>query len=345
MIENDPCETAELHPPSSSTSEVTDNETEKIEGNNFELFEAAYESILDELVDDAMWELCFEVHRAAKLGYFFLEDPEKRKYQIVEDAEKDIFGQKLKSKVPTFQISCPICKNKSCATKFASHLAKCIGISGSSRTSSRAANKKIAAASIFSSDLDENDYESDSSFNANRKKSKKSQSKKHSRKKPKVQGNSLSKSSSETNANYQEMTYEKRKAFFNQKCGVISKRTNKMCMNPHKCSQHTDEQRRDVRHSLLRDMGDQLTNDGQIDVDTVDEGNDGFSFIPQPLPAYCASDKNIPSTAGFSHEKKHATSSKNNSGNFRKKKTGYDSSNLVSNTGQIMPTGSSFESI
>lgn len=48
----------------------------------------------------------------------------------------------------------------------------------------------------------------------------------------------------------------------------------------------------------LRDMGDQLTNDGQIDVDTVDEESGGLSFIMRTIPTYSASDKNVPTVAG-----------------------------------------------
>lgn len=45
-------------------------------------------------------------------------------------------------------------------------------------------------------------------------------------------------------------------------------------------------------------MEDQLTNDGQIDIDTVDEGSTRFPYITQSLPTAI---KNITPVIGRSH--------------------------------------------
>lgn len=48
-------------------------------------------------------------------------------------------------------------------------------------------------------------------------------------------------------------------------------------------------------------MSNQLTNDGQIDVDTVDEGSGEFSFITQSLPTCSTTNKSISSAVGKFH--------------------------------------------
>lgn len=61
--------------------QVTDYETDNADKER--VYDEVYKAILDELVDDAMWELCFEVHKAVKLGYFFLDpDPEKYEFYV-----------------------------------------------------------------------------------------------------------------------------------------------------------------------------------------------------------------------------------------------------------------------
>lgn len=67
------------------------------------MYDDVYKAILDELVDDAMWELCFEVHKAVKLGYFFLDpDPEKYEFYFIFITVQDILKSCLKQKYTYF---------------------------------------------------------------------------------------------------------------------------------------------------------------------------------------------------------------------------------------------------
>ena len=45
--------------------------------NNCKIVESVHRSILDELIDDAILDVCFEVHRSAKLSHLLIENPEK----------------------------------------------------------------------------------------------------------------------------------------------------------------------------------------------------------------------------------------------------------------------------
>lgn len=45
-------------------------------------------------------------------------------------------------------------------------------------------------------------------------------------------------------------------------------------------------------------MGDQLTSDSLLDVDTVDEENDELSFMAQSVPACSTANKNTSSGTG-----------------------------------------------
>lgn len=45
--------------------------------NNCKIVESVHRSILDELIDDAILDVCFEVHRNAKLSHLLVENPEK----------------------------------------------------------------------------------------------------------------------------------------------------------------------------------------------------------------------------------------------------------------------------
>ncbi|XP_025081290.1 ataxin-7-like protein 3 isoform X4 [Pomacea canaliculata] len=72
--------------------------------------------------------------------------------------------------------------------------------------------------------------------------------------------------------NYENMTIEDRKALLLSTCGVISEHTKKMCTRSVRCPQHTDEQRRQVRHFLLRQNRHAPDiEDVHIDIDTCDD--------------------------------------------------------------------------
>ncbi|KAM6368579.1 ataxin-7-like protein 3 [Pluvialis apricaria] len=104
--------------------------------------EAIAHEIYTDLVEDACLGLCFEVHRAVKCGYFFLDDtdPDSMKdFEIVDQPGVDIFGQVYNQweeqgvRVP------PTAAAASPPPRFAPHLEKCLGMG---RNSSRIANRR-----------------------------------------------------------------------------------------------------------------------------------------------------------------------------------------------------------
>uniref|UniRef100_A0A452FJ22 Ataxin-7-like protein 3 n=1 Tax=Capra hircus TaxID=9925 RepID=A0A452FJ22_CAPHI len=121
--------------------------------------EAIAQEIYADLVEDSCLGFCFEVHRAVKCGYFFLDDtdPESMKdFEIVDQPGLDIFGQvfnQWKSK----ECVCPNCSRSIAASRFAPHLEKCLGMG---RNSSRIANRRIANSNNMNkseSDQEDND--------------------------------------------------------------------------------------------------------------------------------------------------------------------------------------------
>ena len=211
----------------------------------------AHKAILDELIDDAVLELCFEIHRTAKLGL------------PIQDKITQNIG-----KVESLNIVCPLCQKTKGTYKYTGHLAHCLGIETHRECSKKVKNFK---------DLDYDSNDSEPSC-ATKKKSKRN--KKDSRRTK--SGKSLSKTLPDSSM---DMSLDEKRTFFNQRCGVIAKRTKKFCMNSHNCSVHTEEERRYIRDHLLRDASDELANNGQIDIDTVDEEID--------MPSYLADDGSI----------------------------------------------------
>uniref|UniRef100_G1R0E1 Ataxin-7-like protein 3 n=1 Tax=Nomascus leucogenys TaxID=61853 RepID=G1R0E1_NOMLE len=121
--------------------------------------EAIAQEIYADLVEDSCLGFCFEVHRAVKCGYFFLDDtdPDSMKdFEIVDQPGLDIFGQvfnQWKSK----ECVCPNCSRSIAASRFAPHLEKCLGMG---RNSSRIANRRIANSNNMNkseSDQEDND--------------------------------------------------------------------------------------------------------------------------------------------------------------------------------------------
>ncbi|XP_071450658.1 ataxin-7-like protein 3 isoform X2 [Hetaerina americana] len=107
-----------------------------------ECLEKSAESAFEELVDDVILGVCFDVHRAVKLGLTALEDgliEEENKYQIVEGPDVDVFGQLPVKK--QHECVCPSCHRNLAASRFAPHLEKCMGMG---RNSSRIASRRIA---------------------------------------------------------------------------------------------------------------------------------------------------------------------------------------------------------
>ncbi|KAG8233777.1 hypothetical protein J437_LFUL003848 [Ladona fulva] len=106
-----------------------------------ESLEKSAESAFEDLVDDVILGVCFDVHRATKLGLAALEEGimEEEKYQIVEGPDVDVFGQLPVKK--QHECVCPSCHRNLAASRFAPHLEKCMGMG---RNSSRIASRRIA---------------------------------------------------------------------------------------------------------------------------------------------------------------------------------------------------------
>ncbi|OWK53127.1 Ataxin-7-like protein 3 [Lonchura striata] len=204
--------------------------------------EAIAHEIYTELVEDACLGLCFEVHRAVKCGYFFLDDtdPDSMKdFEIVDQPGVDIFGQ-VYNQWKNKECVCPNCSRSIAASRFAPHLEKCLGMG---RNSSRIANRRIASSNNLNkseSDQEDNDDINDNDWSYG------------SEKKGEIGGNpDPFKYSNSAGINYETLGPEELRTLLTTQCGVISEHTKKMCTRSLRCPQHTDEQRRAVRVYLL----------------------------------------------------------------------------------------------
>lgn len=126
-------------------------------------------------MEDACLGLCFEVHRAVKQGYFFLDETDQESMkdfgeyaptavlllrggfqiyntclsdlEIVDQPGVDIFGQ-VYNQWKNKECVCPNCNRSIAASRFAPHLEKCLGMG---RNSSRIANRRSAVMSLLGS--------------------------------------------------------------------------------------------------------------------------------------------------------------------------------------------------
>ena len=124
------------------------------------------EQIYTEIIDDVIFGLLFQIHRASKLGYLFLLDPEvgpefDKQYEIYD--ENDVLGvfsnlnenykppgnggrnghgpSSANNQLLKYECVCPNCGRSLAAIRFAPHLEKCMGMG---RNSSRIATRRIA---------------------------------------------------------------------------------------------------------------------------------------------------------------------------------------------------------
>uniref|UniRef100_A0A3P9KNU9 Ataxin-7-like protein 3 n=1 Tax=Oryzias latipes TaxID=8090 RepID=A0A3P9KNU9_ORYLA len=222
--------------------------------------EALVNDIYSELVEDACLGLCFEVHRAVKQGYFFLDETDQesmKEFEIVDQPGVDIFGQ-VYNQWKNKECECPNCKRLIAASRFAPHLEKCLGMG---RNSSRIANRRLASNNNTSKsesdqedndDLNDNDWSYGAEKRAKKRKSDKSQNSPR-RSKTLKHKNGFSPFQYNYNAgiNYEMLGPDEVRSFLTTQCGVISEHTKKMCTRSQRCPQHTDEQRMAVRVFLL----------------------------------------------------------------------------------------------
>ncbi|TKS92330.1 Ataxin-7-like protein 3 [Collichthys lucidus] len=229
--------------------------------------EALVHDIYSELVEDACLGLCFEVHRAVKQGYFFLDETDQesmKDFEIVDQPGVDIFGQ-VYNQWKNKECECPNCKRLIAASRFAPHLEKCLGMG---RNSSRIANRRLASNNNMSKsesdqedndDLNDNDWSYGAEKKTKKKKSDKNQNSPRRSKSIKHKNGELGSSvSSEpykynynTGISYETLGPDEVRSLLTTQCGVISEHTKKMCTRSQRCPQHTDEQRRAVRVFLL----------------------------------------------------------------------------------------------
>lgn len=95
--------------------------------------------IINELLDSCVMEDVFSIHRSIKLGYYhlMLADPEdfgvgESEPALLSSSKSDLLNKSSAC------CHCVKCHSKVAATRFAPHLANCMGLG---RNSSRRANK------------------------------------------------------------------------------------------------------------------------------------------------------------------------------------------------------------
>jgi hypothetical protein len=121
------------------------------------------ENLYTDLINDVLFGLIIQVHRAAKLGYLYYADTDPNlEKQLEISNEYDIFGisnsngthtnlsltsnnvniNTSRNNLVKYECICPNCDRNLAAVRFAPHLEKCMGLG---RNSSRIASRKIAA--------------------------------------------------------------------------------------------------------------------------------------------------------------------------------------------------------
>ena len=161
---------------------LTEGERERINAlarGNVTLLDSEAREVFDELVDDAILGLAFEVHRSVKTGAYLLGEIDETDINsktssgtntsIAQESQighnsyaLDVFGQTVSntSGVPPLkkqcECVCPNCQRNLAASRFAPHLEKCMGMG---RNSSRIASRRLATSSKesgnYREDLDE----------------------------------------------------------------------------------------------------------------------------------------------------------------------------------------------
>ncbi|NWX94504.1 AT7L3 protein, partial [Nothoprocta pentlandii] len=270
--------------------------------------EAIAHEIYTELVEDACLGLCFEVHRAVKCGYFFLDDtdPDSMKdFEIVDQPGVDIFGQ-VYNQWKNKECVCPNCSRSIAASRFAPHLEKCLGMG---RNSSRIANRRRARRDAgapgraLSNNMNKSESDQEDNDDINDNDWSYGSEKKGGRPWGRRAGGSLAggpldpcpphtgdggkKSflppapgeeedgpgrlfpSNSAGISYETLGPEELRTLLTTQCGVISEHTKKMCTRSLRCPQHTDEQRRSVRVYLLGPSASLPEAEGSVE-------NDGF---------------------------------------------------------------------
>nr|XP_021190595.2 SAGA-associated factor 11 homolog [Helicoverpa armigera] len=221
--------------------------------------EAAANYIFEAVCDDVTLGFAFEFHHGLKTGLTDLIEGEKEEeepYKIVSTPECDVFGFSMMKKTPDSNCSCPNCERPVSATRFAPHLEKCMGMG---RNSSRIASRRIASnsreptsyAGLLSDDEDDVDWSGGSVQNERRKRRIKNNNNRKPNKMHKHNNGTTNADANDGGATYETMTANEKKNLLQQICGVVSEHTKKLCTRSTRCPQHTEEQRRALRNSVL----------------------------------------------------------------------------------------------
>ncbi|KAG7161192.1 Ataxin-7-like protein 3-like [Homarus americanus] len=223
-----------------------------------ETLEAVAQMISQELLDDTILNVVFEIHQSVKTGLMVLElgtVEEEHKFLQVNAEGLDVFGQ------------APIKKQHENSSRIAS------------RRIQNSTKENTHNHTGGSDDDDDDDWVSD------RKRKKRDKNSPRRSKNAKIKSDSVS-SSSSVESTLASGTTEEKRAMLKQICGVISEHTHKMCTRSLRCPQHSNEQRQAVRDQVLngsstetttraadstsRGLGD--TEDIHVDIDGLDDG-------------------------------------------------------------------------
>ncbi|KAK8394875.1 hypothetical protein O3P69_005979 [Scylla paramamosain] len=266
--------------------------------------EALAQFVAQELLDDAILNVVFEVHQSVKTGLLVLEMgslEEDTKFLQVSAEGLDVFGQAPVKKQQ--ECVCPSCSRNLAASRFAPHLEKCMGMG---RNSSRIASRRIQNSTkensgggpVGGGGAAASDDDEDEDWLVDRKRKKRDKNSPRRSKNAKA-GDGVSSSGSNSNNNSNSGSVEstlasgsaeEKRAMLKQICGVVSEHTRKMCTRSLRCPQHSSEQRQAVRDQVLSGADPTTTTraadsttittrglggegeDIQVDIDGLDEG-------------------------------------------------------------------------
>ncbi|CAK1550424.1 unnamed protein product [Leptosia nina] len=241
-----------MHDLNNKFFEIMQNESNAEDAANF-IYESVYE--------DVALGFLFEFHHGLKTGLTDLIEGEKEDDEgckMVVSPECDVFGFSVLKKTPDSNCSCPNCERPVSATRFAPHLEKCMGMG---RNSSRIASRRIASnsreptsyAGILSDDEDDADWSGSSMQSERRKRRIRNNNNRKSNKMHNGNRNNNGHHNSDSNdgATYETMSANEKKNLLQQMCGVVSEHTKKLCTRSTRCPQHTEEQRRALRNTVL----------------------------------------------------------------------------------------------
>ena len=256
------------------------------------------EAVFDDLLDEVVLGVGFDVHQAAKTHVADLavltSTPKTASTTSTSVLGVDVFGQVITtaSGVPPLkkqpECVCPNCQRNLAASRFAPHLEKCMGMGrNSSRLASRrllANNNKDNMMDAIDDDAEDEDWiepelgvgSSSSSSTSNRRKRDK-----NSPRRTISSGGRKSKSSGESTPtqevgavtppnSYDVLTPEERQQWLATICGVVSMTSRKICSRSTRCPVHSDAQRREVRARWLDGFG---LEESHVDIDSFTEGD------------------------------------------------------------------------